>query len=56
VLFNIFINNLFTDIKALDIGIDIEGEKIGILLYADDIETPVNCIICFLEIYKDSKS
>ena len=37
VLFNIFINNLFTDIKALDIGIDIEGEKIGILLYADDI-------------------
>jgi hypothetical protein len=25
-------------------------------LYADDIETPVNCIICFLEIYKDSKS
>jgi hypothetical protein len=37
VLFNIFINNLVTDIKALDIGIDIEGENIGILLYADDI-------------------
>ena len=37
VLFNIFINSLVTDIKALDIGIDIEGEKIGILLYADDI-------------------
>jgi hypothetical protein len=37
VLFNIFINSLFTDIKALDIGIDIEGGKIGILLYADDI-------------------
>ena len=36
-LFNIFINSLFTDIKALDIGIDIESEKIGILLYADDI-------------------
>ena len=31
------INSLVTDIKALDIGIDIEGEKIGILLYADDI-------------------
>jgi len=38
VLFNIFINSLVTDIKALDIGIDIEGEQIGILLYADDIE------------------
>jgi hypothetical protein len=37
VLFNILINSLFTDIKALDIGIDIEGGKIGILLYADDI-------------------
>ena len=27
VLFNIFINSLVTDIKALDIGIDIEGEN-----------------------------
>jgi hypothetical protein len=27
VLFNIFINSLFTDIKALDIGIDIEGDQ-----------------------------
>ena len=27
VLFNIFINSLVTDIKALDIGIDIESEK-----------------------------
>ena len=35
VLFNIFINSLVTDIKALAIGID--GDKIGILLYADDI-------------------
>ena len=37
VLFNIFINNLVTNTKALYIGIDIECEKIGILLYADDI-------------------
>jgi hypothetical protein len=37
VLFNIFINSLVTDIKALDIGIDIESEKNCILLYADDI-------------------
>jgi hypothetical protein len=36
VLFNIFINSLVTDIKALDIGIDIECEQIGILLYADE--------------------
>jgi hypothetical protein len=28
VLFNIFINSLVTDIKALDIGIDIGGEKL----------------------------
>ena len=37
VLFNIFINSLVTDIKALDIGIDIESETNCILLYADDI-------------------
>jgi hypothetical protein len=37
VLFNIFINSLVTDIKARDSGIDIEGENICILLYADDI-------------------
>ena len=27
VLFNIFMNNLVDDIKALNIGIDIDGEK-----------------------------
>jgi hypothetical protein len=37
VLFNIYINSLVTDIKALDIGIDIECEQICILLCADDI-------------------
>ena len=37
ILFNIFINTLVTDIKALDVGIDIDGEKFAILLYADDI-------------------
>ena len=36
-LFNVFINSLVTDIKALDIGINSDGEKVGILLYADDI-------------------
>ena len=30
-MFNIFINNLIDDIKSLNIGIDIDGEKIAIL-------------------------
>ncbi|KAK3103953.1 hypothetical protein FSP39_023219 [Pinctada imbricata] len=37
ILFNMFINTLVRDIKALDVGIDIDGEKVAILLYADDI-------------------
>lgn len=37
VMFNIFINNLITDVKELDIGIDIDGQKVAILLYADDL-------------------
>jgi hypothetical protein len=37
VMFNIFINNLIDDIKSLNIGIDIDGENIAILLYADDV-------------------
>lgn len=34
-----FINDLICDIcdKSLDIGKDIDNEKVGILLYADDI-------------------
>ena len=34
---HIHVFSLVTNIKALDIGIDIEDEKICILLYADDI-------------------
>ena len=38
VLFNLFINDLATKIKALDLGVDIgNGAKLGILLYADDV-------------------
>ena len=37
VMFNIFINKLIDEIKDLDIGIDIDGEKVAILLYADDV-------------------
>ncbi|XP_071151601.1 uncharacterized protein [Mytilus edulis] len=37
VMFNIYINTLIDDINALDIGINIDDEKIAILLYADDM-------------------
>ncbi|MCG8033469.1 MAG: reverse transcriptase family protein, partial [Candidatus Thiodiazotropha taylori] len=37
ILFNIFINNLVDAIKSLNVGIDIDGEMVGILLYADDL-------------------
>ena len=36
-LFNLFINNLVDAIKSLNVGVDIDGEKTGILLYADDL-------------------
>ena len=36
ILFNMFINSLVTEIHALGIGVDIDGEKVAILLYADD--------------------
>ena len=36
ILFNFFINDLFTRISAMEIGIDIDGENVAILLYADD--------------------
>lgn len=36
-LFNIFINDLLSTLKSLDIGVEIDGEKICVLAYADDI-------------------
>ena len=36
ILFNLFINDLVELINVLNTGIDINGEEIGILLYADD--------------------
>ena len=36
-LFNFYIDDLILDMKLLNIGIEIEGEKICILLYADDV-------------------
>ena len=37
ILFNLYINDLIAKINSLDRGIDIDGEKIGILVYADDV-------------------
>ena len=36
-LFNLFINDLAIFIKSLDLGIELGGEKVCLLLYADDI-------------------
>ena len=36
-LFNLYINDLITDIQNLGLGVPIDEEKISILLYADDI-------------------
>ena len=36
-LFNLFINDLVIYIKSLDLGVEIDEEKICLLLYADDI-------------------
>jgi hypothetical protein len=36
-MFNIYVNSLIDDINALNIGIDINNEKLAILLYADDV-------------------
>ena len=36
-MFNIYVNSLIDDINALNIGIDIDNEKLAMLLYADDV-------------------
>ena len=36
-LFNLFVNDLAVYLKSLNVGVDIDDEKICILLYADDI-------------------
>ena len=37
ILFNLYINDLIQRINELNVGIDVDGQKIGILAYADDI-------------------
>ena len=41
-MFSIFINDLATGLKDMDLGISINGEKVPILLYADDVVTLSN--------------
>ena len=36
-LFNFYINDLVDNLKFLDLGVNIDGEKVSVLLYADDI-------------------
>ena len=36
-IFSLFVNDLVREINALELGIDVNGEKIALLLYADDI-------------------
>ena len=37
ILFNLYFNDLIIKINSLDIGIEINGEKVCILAYADDV-------------------
>ncbi|MEW8546023.1 MAG: reverse transcriptase family protein [Candidatus Thiodiazotropha sp.] len=37
ILFNLYVNDLVTRINSLNVGIDIGGEKVAVLLYADDL-------------------
>lgn len=37
ILFNFYVNDLITQISDLGLGIDIDGEKVAVLLYADDL-------------------
>ena len=36
-LFDMYLNDLATDVKSLNVGVDIDGYNISILLYADDV-------------------
>ena len=37
ILFNLYINDLIVKIDSLNLGIEIDGEKVGMLVHADDI-------------------
>jgi hypothetical protein len=37
IMFNIYVNSFIDDINAFNIGIDIDNEKLAIVLYADDM-------------------
>ncbi len=58
-LFNIFINDSVDDVNSLNLGVTINGHRIGILLYPDDIvlqgETEKDLQKMFDSVYKWSK-
>ncbi len=58
-LFNIFINDVVDDVNSLNLGVTIDGHRISILLYADDIvllgETEKDLQKILDSIYKWSK-
>ena len=37
ILFNLYINDLLQRLNELNVGIDIEGQKLSVLAYADDV-------------------
>ena len=52
VLFNLYIDGLIQGITDLNVGIEIDGQKIGILAYADDVvllaETESDLRFCWM--------
>ena len=41
-MFNLYINDLVTFLKSFDCGIELDGGKVCILLYADDVVVLAN--------------
>ena len=42
-MFNLYINDLITKLNGLDRGVKVNGRKVSLLLYADDIVLLGNC-------------
>lgn len=44
-LLNLYVNDLVAELKATNVGVDIDGELVCVILYADNIV--VNCRSCW---------
>lgn len=42
-LFSIYVNNLALQIKASSLGVKVDDQTVGILLYADDVVLLAEC-------------